>query len=341
MKQSILSLAVAALAASSALASDLAITVQSGGSSSVSVAPGATVSYRVTAELSDAQNEGLALIVLDLAFDGGPLSQAQTPTSGPMLSFVSPEGLSNPAGYGGTPVSGELLQVGGAQNTIGNTFAPQPIGLVTTGIAQPGAPVVVVEGTLTAPLAAGTYVLEARDVVASVIRAGEDGSAGFWRVDEAGPGPNTALTVQVSDCAPTTYCTAKPTSQGCLPTIGWVNEPSLSAQANFFVTCDDVTNQQPGLWFHGPGPQSTPFLGGTLCVTPPFTRGPVVMSGGSPPGTVDCSGSLSWLIPKQWMANHGWTVGTTVHGQWWFRDPTHPDGTGIGLSDAIQFTVCP
>ena len=37
-----------------------------------------------------------------------------------MSAFAPPDGLSNPAGYGGTLIGDAYVQVGGAQNTINN-----------------------------------------------------------------------------------------------------------------------------------------------------------------------------------------------------------------------------
>jgi hypothetical protein len=34
-------------------------------------------------------------------------------------------------------------------------------------------------------------------------------------------------------------------------------------------------------------------------------------------------------------------VGQTRWYQWWYRDPTHPDGTGVALSDGLEVTYCP
>ena len=31
----------------------------------------------------------------------------------------------------------------------------------------------------------------------------------------------------------------------------------------------------------------------------------------------------------------------TIFAQWYMRDLAHPDGTGVGLSDGLAFTVCP
>jgi CxxC motif-containing protein (DUF1111 family) len=187
--------------ASAAGATDLNLSIRSGGANVIDVAPGAIVSYAVIGTLSDDASLGLAMFSFDLAYSGGALDQAQTPTSDPMKRFASPEGFSNPAGFGGTPHGGMLLQVGGAQNTIDNTLAPTPIGIVRTNVAQPGAPVVLVQGTVVAPSAPGFYTVSASHLFANVIRAGETGVP-FSRVDACGEGTNDALTIRVGVLKP-------------------------------------------------------------------------------------------------------------------------------------------
>ncbi|MEK6677269.1 MAG: hypothetical protein AABZ47_16660 [Planctomycetota bacterium] len=183
-----------------AWATNLNITVTSGGNGSISVAPGATVNYEINGELSDALHEGLALFLLDLAFDGGALTAANSPATSPMSNFVRPDGATNPAGYGGTVIAGALVQMGGSQNTIKNTLvnAAFPIGTVIMDVASPGSPLVLVTGSLTAPLALGTYNLTASNVAASVIRQGEDGAGAFWAVDLAGQGTVANLSITVA-----------------------------------------------------------------------------------------------------------------------------------------------
>lgn len=179
------------------LATNLNLTIQSGGQNTVTVLPGAVVPYGVVGELSDAASDGLASFSLELSFTGGPLPAANEPVSAPMTSFDRPAGLTNPSGFGGTVVAGALLQVGGAQNTIASVFAPYPNGNVTTDVAQLGQALALVTGQLTAPAAVGTYTLAPSDVRANVIQQGQSGSP-FWRVDEALPGTVTPLTVIVS-----------------------------------------------------------------------------------------------------------------------------------------------
>ena len=189
-------------------AADLSVIVRANRSSAITVAPGVEVHYEVVGELSDDANEGLAFLHFDLEFDGGDLPQADTPTDPPMSSFVIPDGYTNPAGFGGTVDVpgrvGDLVQVGGCQNTIKNTAdnAPYPIGSVITGIAWPGSPEVLVTGTLTAPAAQGTYTLQLTNLASRVIKQGEAGVP-FWETVSAGLGTVTSLTIAVSpfkDC---------------------------------------------------------------------------------------------------------------------------------------------
>ncbi len=191
-------------------AADLNVTLQSGGVSAVEVAPGAIVDYEVIGELTDAGNGGLALWSCDIAFTGGDLSQG-VPGTG-MGDFVKDEaagiydGITNPAGYGGTTTvagrEGELVQPGGGMNTILN-FAQNadfPIGAVTEFIAHPGSPEVLMTGSLTAPLAGGTYMLTASNCFGNVIKEGENGVP-FWATEPFGVGTVTNLSITVDICA--------------------------------------------------------------------------------------------------------------------------------------------
>jgi hypothetical protein len=209
-----------------AIASDLNVKVVSGGNATVKVVPGGTVNYEVIGELSDALNSGLSYVTFDLEFNGGALSQANAPTANPMLNFATPAGINNPAGFGGTVLGNKLIQVGGAQNTINNLFAPFPQGTVIVDVAKPGSPATLATGSLIAPSQVGTYKLKVGNVDANVIRQGETGLP-FWKVDQAGAGTLTELTVQVSAISAniTTLSISNPGSQVISLTAGtpWAN----------------------------------------------------------------------------------------------------------------------
>lgn len=212
MKKALAMAMAAGLMASVAMATDVNMNVQSAdGDAAITVAPGDTVNYRVTALLSDNTNEGLALIGFDLVYDGGDLAHADTPTgdvncSNPMPAFVKPDGITNPEGYGGTIINGDLIQVGGGQNTIKNTAdnADFPIGTVITGVAQPSGcgMAIVATGSLTIPGDANNgdvFHLMIQNPFANVIKAGETGEP-FWASEAAGIGTTSMLTMTVGAC---------------------------------------------------------------------------------------------------------------------------------------------
>lgn len=187
---------VTGLLSAPALATDLHLTLQSAGQSTITVGPGQTVNYDLVGELSDLGTQGLAMFRCDLDFSGGSLAQASAPSGFPMLNFQTPLGFSNPQGFGGTTSAGNLLQVGGAQNTINNTSATYPTGSVILGVAQNGSPQVLASGSLSAPTQAGDYTLSISNGDANGVRLGETGVP-FYAVDAVCPGTVTGLTVKV------------------------------------------------------------------------------------------------------------------------------------------------
>ncbi len=210
MKKLLSVMLVLGLVATTVQATDLNVSVQTdAGESTIDVALGAreTVNYRVTGILSNDLNEGLALVGFNLVFDGGDLGWADRPEGllscgNPMVAFVKPEGITNPAGYGGTIIGGDLIQVGGGQNTIKNTAdnADFPIGTVLTGVAQPEGcgMAIIATGRFDVPeeLAEGPYHLMLQELFANVIRDAETGEP-FWATEAAGVGSIDNLTINV------------------------------------------------------------------------------------------------------------------------------------------------
>jgi len=212
-----------------AWATDVRIVVEAQGfeSSFITVGAGCEVGYRVTAELADATNQGLAAIVFDLEYSGGALLPAQAPAELPMAAFVPPNGLANPDGYGGTPQGGRLVQVGGAQNVSlhgrwsceidddcpdlstcngGTCTAIQglPLAEVVPDVAGPGSPVVVATGTLIVPTEPGTYELVVANVHAAVHEQGAKGRQ-YWPTEAAGLDAAIGLSIMVesgASCSP-------------------------------------------------------------------------------------------------------------------------------------------
>ncbi|MCK6448305.1 MAG: hypothetical protein L6Q99_18105 [Planctomycetes bacterium] len=150
-----------------------------------------------------------------------------------------------------------------------------------------------------------------------------DGSAqyGGWNVDD--------FELSAYSCSPTcpvrvNYCAGKPNSNGWIPTIASTGTPQLSTQ-NFQIELSDGTYSKLAVVFWSSAPLNAPFLGGTLCVAPPITRGT--------PLTTSPTGSASYPInitPQM--------VGTTLYYQWWMRDPQDQDF--VGLSDGLQVQFC-
>ncbi len=225
MKRITAMVAALGLTASMASATNITLKVQGpNGEPSVDVAPGGTVNYRVVAELDDAATLGIGLIGFTLDYSAEDiLVQGDEPSTAPMKNFDISDGITNPDGYGGTIIGGELVQCGGAQNTIKNTDANAdfPLGTVALGtfatnIGDLGSPQVVMTGHFTANVV-GSHTLMGKDLFANVIRAGQDGTEAFWATDAAGAGAITNLTVNVGAVVEALLTAANPADEKTLP----------------------------------------------------------------------------------------------------------------------------
>ena len=144
------------------------------------------------------------------------------------------------------------------------------------------------------------------------------------------------------DCNPTPifYCAPKTSSNGCVTTIG-TNNPAanpVSGANNYFAIATEVKTFSNGILFFGiNGADTIPFLGGTLCMTPPLGRTPIQNSGGSGFGL--CDGSFSQVINDGGATNPNLDRGPGTQNwlQFWYRDPDNgPGQLGTALSDAAQ-----
>lgn len=170
----------------------------------------------------------------------------------------------------------------------------------------------------------------------------DDVIGGAWAAAPNGQAQSGYVRIYLSQSpVPQRYCTAKANSQGCVGAVAAAGSPSLSIGDNFVVTASGVLNQKPGLAFWGFGPIAAPFLGGTLCVAPPLVRTAVQVSGGSAPPAVDCSGAYAFAFQQSYLQASGVSAGDALHVQYWSRDPSHRDGTGVALTDALRFDVVP
>ncbi|MCK6448488.1 MAG: hypothetical protein L6Q99_19020 [Planctomycetes bacterium] len=134
-----------------------------------------------------------------------------------------------------------------------------------------------------------------------------------------------------------TYCTAKVNSSGCTPVAGATGLPSASGATAFTLTASRVLPNKLGIFFWGANSAAIPFGGGTLCVAPPVVRLPPQNSGGST--TSACSGGYFFPFTASYASAHGLGAGSTVHGQFWSRDPSFDPPNNIGLTDAVRFTL--
>lgn len=125
---------------------------------------------------------------------------------------------------------------------------------------------------------------------------------------------------------PRCYGLGKITSTGKRPFVSTVGEPSVSG-AGFAVDLHDARVGVACIMFQGPARGYAPFLGGTLLITPPVVRLGVAFT--------DVTGSTSRSI----VLGPG-LVGETRCYQYWFRDPAHPDGTTVGVSNAVEVVFC-
>ncbi len=138
------------------------------------------------------------------------------------------------------------------------------------------------------------------------------------------------------------YCTARVSSAGCTPMIGWSGSPSASAGSGFSVTLSHALNQRAGGLVYGVnGPAAQPFLGGLLCASPPLVRSALQSSGGATSGA-DCTGSLALDFNARIASgiDPGLVAGAVVHAQWFSRDPGNPAGS-FNSSDALRISILP
>lgn len=171
---------------------------------------------------------------------------------------------------------------------------------------------------------------------------------GEWNVDgtlDAATADNSAAEVRIwsSECASHTYCTAKTSSAGCVPSIGSSGVASATAGSGFVVGATGVLNGKTGLLIYGTsGRAAVPFGGGTLCVGAPLRRTPAQDSGGNPTG-LDCSGQYAFDF-NGWVAtgvDPALVAGAVVDAQYWSRDPGFAPPDNVGLTDALEFTIGP
>jgi hypothetical protein len=160
--------------------------------------------------------------------------------------------------------------------------------------------------------------------------------------DHAPAGDEGTVFVFSGACkSPVSYCIAKTNSLGCVPAMSYSGSSSMSGPDDFRVLASNVLNQKAGLLFWGFNSAQAPYQGGYRCLGMGFVRTPVQSSGGGSGSTPDCSGTYSYLFTHSYLLSRGAVAGNTIYAQYFSRDPHHSDGTGLGLTDGLRFTVCP
>ncbi len=157
-------------------------------------------------------------------------------------------------------------------------------------------------------LEAGEYLLELR------------------RAPDALANVRAALAWHFACPVPIAYGVPKTNSIGLQPRLRSTGVPSLFG-ADFELTVSSGVPNKLGMALSSSARANIPFGGGTLHLMPPIQR--------LPPVQLDANGAAT--IP---IAITPAMVGTTLDYQFWFRDPLHADGTGTGLSDALEVQFC-
>lgn len=161
---------------------------------------------------------------------------------------------------------------------------------------------------------------------------------------------NVADDVFVSDRhipAPSAYCTAGTSSNGCNAIITASANPSVSFSTLCSINVSGIDGQRWGIVFYGVDHAGfTPIQwasGSTssLCVKAAVERTPVQNSGGTP-NVCDGAYTLDW---NAYQSTHPlaqgnpWSAGAKVHAQAWFRDPLAVKSSN--LSNALEMTYVP
>lgn len=201
----------------------------------------------------------------------------------------------------------------------------------TSGPLEGGTNVVVhtsgFEAGVVAQVSAGGFV-----VAGTVVGSGAGQTVSFQTVLASNSGPSSvtisqgvftatlanAFTFDAPRIVP--YCTAKMTSHGTLPVIGFSGSPSASVN-NFAITLSNALPNKTAQFFHGSTSSNFPLFGGTLCVGGSVVRAPMTRTNAS------SFASAPFNVA-------GTLVGTTRYFQWWFRDGG--DAFGRGLSAGLQ-----
>ncbi len=138
------------------------------------------------------------------------------------------------------------------------------------------------------------------------------------------------------------YCAPKTNSLGCAPVLAAEGIVSPYSRKGFQISATNVRNQTAGvLLYSAGGPTSVPFLGGNLCVTPPYQSSAIVSSGGSSLHHQDCSGRWEVDFNSILYGQSSWLPGMRVQAQFFGRDPGFDPPGAVALTQAVDFMLEP
>lgn len=142
---------------------------------------------------------------------------------------------------------------------------------------------------------------------------------------------------EVADITP--FCTAKLSSEGCLPSIDYTGYPAMAGTHEFNIVCNEVSPKTKAVLFYGRAQYGAPFQGGLLCTNVMIKRTPITSAPQTSSGA-PCSSALlfdfnAWILS----GNDPFLMpGDIIYAQWWMRDPG--SFTKTGLSDALEIQLC-
>lgn len=126
---------------------------------------------------------------------------------------------------------------------------------------------------------------------------------------------------------PIEYGPSKVNSLGLSPRLHFSGAPSLTAN-NFALEVESLVPSKAGQAFYGLQRGGSPFFGGSLLLSGALTRMPMVVADNIGRVTIPLS-----IAPTM--------VGAVRRYQFWQRDPLHPDGTGRGITNALEVSYFP
>ncbi len=194
------------------------------------VEAGDAIDWSISFDVSGGDNAGLAALLTDLAQDPANPATLDIPVADAipagMANFAAPAGFSNPAENGasgyrgvqrGTSGAMNLVQIGGAQNTLGEALTGQGQNAnVSGGVGQSGT-VILASGTITAPATNGDYTFSLANTLANVLQSAETAPAASQTIPALISLAQESITVTVGDATP--------------PVITLLGDPSVTHEA--------------------------------------------------------------------------------------------------------------